>query len=290
VTDEVTKRPQEAAAQAAGALLGLVIGGPAGALIGAASGPLLVPFAERIWAEFRGDAQARGGVVVGVAAHERGVDLQQLLEQVLAGSEAQQLLAGLAIQAASQTTSHDKIRALGRALANGLVDDEAVVDEQLLLVRALEDLEAPHIGVLNMMATQHVWASWGGAQLQDLHPEQSPMPWTEAKLEAGRPGATLILPTIIGTLERHGLILREDNLPQVLEAYGKEAQQASRVRALGGGSGTVPTPSASSGSLAAVTKMRSFRVTGLGLRLLEYVRASDTDPEQNVQQPRPSED
>ncbi len=50
------------------------------------------------------------------------------------------------LEAAARTTRDDKLRALGRVLANGLMNDK--VDEAGFLTAALTAMEAPHIQVL----------------------------------------------------------------------------------------------------------------------------------------------
>ena len=67
--------------------------------------------------------------------------------------ESAQLLADT-LFAAARTVNENKIRALARALANGLRDDEARPDEQQLIVAALAEVEAPHIKVLTRLGPE----------------------------------------------------------------------------------------------------------------------------------------
>jgi hypothetical protein len=60
--------------------------------------------------------------------------------------EARLELTARVIEAAMHTTREDKIRALGRVLADGLRDGD--VDEARLLAAALALLEGPHVAVL----------------------------------------------------------------------------------------------------------------------------------------------
>lgn len=222
-----------------------------------------------MWNEWRHDAQARAGAVVGVAADERGVDPEQLAADVLAADEEIRLLAGLAIAAAMRTVNEDKIRALGRALAHGL-DDDARVDEELLIVKALEDLERPHITVLDLMATRMPW-TFGDAPALD--PRQSPVEWQVASIERQLPGTQAVLPTVLGALDRHGLIDTRVDLQPAFRAFSRSAT-----------SGMAPSP-----SVGDMRPPEQFVVTDLGLQLLEHLRKAATEA-LDEPQPRPSED
>jgi len=47
----------------------------------------------------------------------------------------------------------EKRRALGRALANGIAGDDARIDEELLFLRAVADIDTPHIKLLARLAS-----------------------------------------------------------------------------------------------------------------------------------------
>jgi hypothetical protein len=65
-------------------------------------------------------------------------------------------LAVAVVTAAAETALDAKIKTLGGALATGaMAADDAIVDEQRLLVRILADLEAPHVRVLVQLAEPH---------------------------------------------------------------------------------------------------------------------------------------
>jgi hypothetical protein len=147
--DRVTR---EAAAGAAGALFGAVIGGPSGALVAGVVPPyvlaLLDDFGGR-WASHRRDAAGR---VLLAAADAIEADVEEVLLQAQADPRLE-LLAGQALAAGAGTVFEDKIAALGRVLARGLMaDDEAMLDETSMMLDALSQLEAPHVRILAIFA------------------------------------------------------------------------------------------------------------------------------------------
>jgi hypothetical protein len=116
------------------------------------------------------------------------------------GNERQGDLAEHVFRSASRTESERKMRALGRALAMGLADD-AAIDETDLLLRALEDLELPHIRVLERL---HQAGPYQG--VEDL------------QLARMFHNGVLVMYALLKTLERHGLAGPvEDGRPKKLD-------------------------------------------------------------------------
>jgi hypothetical protein len=92
------------------------------------------------------DARARRGMRALETAAEQVGGLDRLAD-VATADEARLELTARVIEAAMRTTREQKIRALGRVLANGL-DGHATVDQGQILTAALDAIEAPHIQVL----------------------------------------------------------------------------------------------------------------------------------------------
>jgi hypothetical protein len=135
----------------AGALVGLALGGSEGALAGAAVEPVLA----QVVSETLTRRRQRAGRALAVAATEVGTTPEALLQQILADERLLDLAAAV-VAAASETMLEAKIRALGRALASGvLARDEAVVDKQRFLVDTLAELDAPHVRVLTQLSVEH---------------------------------------------------------------------------------------------------------------------------------------
>ena len=82
-----------------------------------------------------------------------------------------------ALQAAASTSNGRKIQALGHALANGIVSDDARVDEERLVIAGLSSLETPHIRTL--------------ANLPRQRPRPTTTPNSSAKGASGRRGLRL---------------------------------------------------------------------------------------------------
>jgi hypothetical protein len=94
------------------------------------------------------------------------------------------------LEQASRTVAEVKMRALGRALALGLLaDDDAAVDEVNLMLTALRDLEVPHIRVLHRLYSE-------GTRYEGI---------VDYELASMFRNGTQVLYPILKTLERHGL-------------------------------------------------------------------------------------
>jgi hypothetical protein len=180
-----------------GALVGLAVGGPAGALAGAVAEPALEQLAREALALRR----RRGERAYELATAEAGMSPEELLQRILADQRLMDL-AVLAVTAASETALDAKIQALGRALATGaLATDEAVVDQQRLLVGILADLEAPHLRVLAQLAEPSP-----DGRMAELPDRMAPRPrWSFDKLAAMLPTMQGVLEPVLRVLEAHGL-------------------------------------------------------------------------------------
>ena len=93
----------------------------------------------------------------------------------------------------------DKRRALGHALAAGIVGDDAKIDEELLFIRAIADIDTPHIRLLSLMASERIPPG-----------QQSGSPfhggWSVATLMARDPRLGEAVPVLLTTLQTHGLV------------------------------------------------------------------------------------
>ncbi len=91
-----------------------------------------------------------------------------------------------ALSIAQDTALRDKRRALGRALAAGVMGDEARIDEELLFVRAVDDIDEMHIRLLGRLAD--------GGRL------------TAGDIAQADPGLEDGVLALLGQLQSHGLI------------------------------------------------------------------------------------
>lgn len=257
--DGFRQRPKavEAAAEIAAVGLGFAVQGPAGAVVAAAATPYVLDVVHRAWDEITSLRQESIARVIARAATELDRDPVRVVNAALATEDGTALLAD-ALRAASETLNRQKVDALARALANGLADDQARVDEQRLVIRAIADLEAPHISLLVRMKdpgppNEARWFS--GHDIFDLY---------GASARIG-PGA---LRAVMQLLEGNGLIdenhddqakYRTANQNARLEAQFKRVTN-NRGPVLNGGQG-LKEPD------------RKWRVTQFGVEVVDYLTA-----------------
>ncbi len=106
-----------------------------------------------------------------------------------------------ALTAASITNMDAKIDALGRALATGaLSDDGAVIDIEIYFVRALADVEVPHVRVLQIVSVDRI------KQENGVMYKVPALAWTEAQIAQRYPQSRALLPSLLSTLTALGAI------------------------------------------------------------------------------------
>ncbi|WP_040925914.1 hypothetical protein [Saccharomonospora marina] len=156
---------QDAALGALATLASVALGAnPVGATLVGGSAPVL-KYLQQVWTragERRGDRAARS---LEHAADLLDVGLDILVERA-AGHDAHLELLAQVLEAAARTSMEDKIQALGQILADGLRSDSHL-DEARLLASMVNDLEAPHVVVLKLIAEQPeppkaMWSNPGG--------------------------------------------------------------------------------------------------------------------------------
>lgn len=139
--------------KAIAAVVGATVGGVPGALVTVALEPVFMHLAAKSWEELSDLRRRSAGYMLQSASERLGGVPEDVVTQSLSETSTAQLLAD-ALQAAATTSNTEKIRALGRALANGLARDDARVDEERLVVAGLSVLEEPHIRVLANLPRQ----------------------------------------------------------------------------------------------------------------------------------------
>jgi hypothetical protein len=222
--DERRDRNQQAVAVAAGAAAGSVMAGPAGAIAGAALGPMLEPLVKGVWAELSESARQRQTDVL-FWAIRTGIPVDEIEERINA-SDRTQLLAGFALNAATRTAWEDKVRILGRSLTAGLLaDDNAKIDTEQMVIAAITDIEGPQLALLEFLVC------WEPGQYAGSPPIDGPLDipeysynrsydgswqvrereWSNEQIAYARPNLAPITPSLLGTLQRHGLVMQNDN-------------------------------------------------------------------------------
>lgn len=122
------------------------------------------------------------------------VGSEELLEERASADEHRHELTARVLRAAARTPLEAKLHALAQVLASG-IDPDGRVDEALVLVAALDDLEAPHVQVLQLLTQDS----------PDEVPERRGFGWLIEQTVDALPGYALVMPAILSTLSRHGL-------------------------------------------------------------------------------------
>jgi hypothetical protein len=232
--DEHRDRNQRAAAAAAGAALGSVIAGPVGVIVGAWLGPMLEPLVRGVWAELSEKARKRQTDVL-FWAIRYGVPVDEMEERINA-SERTQLLTGFALSAASRTAWEDKVRTLGRSLASGLLaEDNAKIDTEQMIIAAITDIEGPQLAMLELLVA---WRP-GRNVVEPLISGPLDLPdeshsrnvdgswhvvwreWPPELITRARPNLAPLAPSLLGTLQRHGLVVQNDKTGEAIEKYAR---------------------------------------------------------------------
>lgn len=235
-----------ALATAGGAALGVGLGGPEGAVIGAFAGPYLELLLRRSFAEFGTDAQERVRQMM-ASARDAAEYTEAELEEHLLETEQTRLLNVNAILGAAGTTWPPKVVALGRVLAAGLIaEDEADIDLQQSAMAAMAELERPHVTLLDLLVRFEPEAVMGTGWKAVLHLIPSYQSryltgggehfwsvgrrsWTLDQVEDARPRLTPALPGLLATLRSHGLVQEQDSAPETAKQLAEElSKQVNR--------------------------------------------------------------
>lgn len=134
-----------------------------------------------------------------VAVEESGLTAGELAGRLSSSDEAIRLLART-IQVAGTGGQDERLRVLGRCLANAATDG-ARIDEDLLLVAAIGAIEPPHLRLLSVLAQAHRReigdGKLGGAVQQ----------WSKDDPQTVDSSLSpLVVLTVVGLLIAHGLV------------------------------------------------------------------------------------
>jgi hypothetical protein len=178
--------------EAAAAGVGAVVGGPLGALTGAAIAPMieLVLLRER-------RALRNMEVLVEILTELSGLSTDEFASWAQE-REGRLLLATSALQAACAAGSQYKLRGLARVLVDSLHDD-ARLDMANLIVAGLSELDPPHIRVLHTLVHQISPAASVEAPREDHG-------WSCVALKDQLPNLADGIMPIIAMLSRTGMI------------------------------------------------------------------------------------
>ena len=193
-TELEVRADQELAAQivAASVLAPLNLLGPAGAVLATISTPIATKIASWVVVKLAERRVKHAAETVLDAAEAAKLPLDEFIDRAVSDDRRHELLART-LFIAQDTALRNKRRALGRALAAGVVGDDAKVDEELLFIRAVADVDEMHIRLLQRML--HPGPIGGGG-----------FSWTADVIASDDPGLAAGVLALLGTLELHGLV------------------------------------------------------------------------------------
>jgi hypothetical protein len=219
--------------------------GPAGAIAGAALGPMLEPLVRGVWAELSESGRQRQTDVL-FWAIRNGVPVDEMEDRINA-SERTQLLTGFALSAATRTVWEDKVRTLGRSLASGLLaEDNVKIDTEQMIIAAVNDIEGPQLAMLELLVAWRPGRHSNEPLIigpLDLPKESHDRPfgdvwdviwreWPRELIAYARPNLLPLAPSLLGTLQRHGLVVQYDKTGKAIEklAQAFEKQLGDQYR------------------------------------------------------------
>jgi hypothetical protein len=172
--------------------------------VGAALSDVWIELVTKSWSEIRDARLRNAGRVLELTADELELGPEELVNLTQTTEQSTQVLFEV-MEAAARTMDSNKIRALARALANGLRDDSAAIDREALVVRALSDIETMHLRVLSIVADQPNGRC------------------TESHLVINEGIDRVVLGAVIETLKRHALLDSDDDFAGHFQRVLKES-------------------------------------------------------------------
>lgn len=258
-------------------------------MIAAGATPWAEDLADRAFGEFRTDARRRVGDMLESAAEELECEDPDQLADMIGKSERTRFLAATAMDGAVRTAWPTRVVAIGRALAAGLLaTDDTAVDVEQMALEAMADMDAMHVSLLELLVCWVPPSHTGSREASKYegppaHPAEVPpgwapggRTWSTAQMCAVRPQLCPVVTSLIGTLERHGLVAENDNTIRALENFsGARVEDALERNQRAGG--------LSRFDLMQIAAVPMWSPTALGERVLGYYRlaAADQDAEQH---------
>jgi hypothetical protein len=237
-----------ALAGATGAAVGFAVGGPGGAVIGAAATPYLAVVFQKMGDKIWADRSRRANKMLETAAEAAGLSTEELADRAME-SEESRFLTDKAVQAAADTIWPEGVKAIGRALASGLLAaDKPALDIRLRILGIMQGLDEMHVALLELLvkyepdlrqrvcvATPHRLDSYQNTYMGGDRPDNPKVwsvgerKWDTAQISAVRPNLELVLGSLLGDLTQRGLARENDTAPETVTRLSEElAQQVNR--------------------------------------------------------------
>jgi hypothetical protein len=294
--DKRRERNQRATAAAAGAVLGGILAGPLGVAVGAGLGPILEPLVSGVWAELSAGARHRQTDVL-FWAIQNGVPVDEMEERINA-SERTQLLAAFALSGAARTAWEEKLRTLGSSLASGLLaEDTATIDTEQMIIAAINDIEGPQLAMLELIVAWRPGRNTAEPLISgplNLPEDSHWRPyddlwdiawraWSREQIAHARPNLAPLAPSLLGTLQRHGLVVQNQNTDETIERLQTklESALAELYAHSRDGGGYRPTGAPRLGTARDVTQEPTWSPTELGEQVyLKFLKAGTNVPDE----------
>jgi hypothetical protein len=208
------------AAAALGAAPVLVSQDPAAIVAGVTGGVLLEPSTVWLFQRLGHAMQGKGQRVLDVASEAAEMSSEELYRRIVE-DDKKQVLAAKAIEAAMRTAWEDKIRTLGTSLASGvLTSDETQFSTEQRIMAAIGDIEDAELVLLDLLVAWRYQSGpirldipeYSRSQRSDRRWSVSHRKWYVNVIQNNRPRLTPLLPSLIGTLQGHGLITYESSV------------------------------------------------------------------------------
>jgi hypothetical protein len=219
-----------------GAAGGYYAGGPGGAALGTAAAPYLAVFFQKTVNALWADRTRRAEKMMQTAAETVGLPPEKFAERA-GESEQTRLLTEKAIQSAADTIWPEGVRAIGRALAAGLLaKDKPVMDIRQRVLGVMKDLDELHVSLLELLvryepearhdgllAIPHRIPSYVNTFLGGDRPDNPKVwsagrrTWTTWQICAVRPQLQPVLTSLLGELRESGLVQENDTAPDAMK-------------------------------------------------------------------------
>ena len=128
------------------------------------------------------------------------------------------------------------MRTLGRSLAEGLLaEDNAKIDTEQMIISAIADIEGPQLAMLELLVAWRPGRNVAEPLVSgplDLPADSRWRPaddlwdvawreWSRAQIAHARPSLAPIAPSLLGTLQRHGLVAQDTRIGMAIENYAR---------------------------------------------------------------------
>ncbi len=208
-TEGEVRADQELAVQifAASVLAPLNLLGSPGAVLATIATPIATRIASFVVVKLSERRVRNAAETVVDAVEAAGVPLTQFTDMAVSDDRRHELLART-LTIAQDTALRDKRRALGRALAAGVMGDDAKIDYELLFIRAVADVDEMHIRLLSRMRA--------------TGPPAGKLGWDLMDIMNADPGLMIAASALLSALELHGLVARTVSTRIIPSATGTQ--------------------------------------------------------------------